>query len=189
MVNNITKWKILGLYLENYNSKYYLRELANLLKKPHQSLTPYLNALVKENILIREKRKAITEFSLNRKNPQLQDYLVIAEKERAIEKLKEPLLRILYEKIHPYFTKNIFVIFGSATKNLKEAADIDLLLIGPASIKKEVEDFEEIYDKKIHVITTKSIKEIDNGLLQEIIKKHVILNNTEYILNYFNEKQ
>lgn len=189
MAIKITKWKILELYLNNYNQKYYLRELAALLKKPHQSLTPHLNELVKENILIKEKRKAITEFSLNRKNPQLINYLVMAEKERLIEKLKDPLFKILYEKLYPSFTQNTFIIFGSSTKSLREAGDIDLLSIGKFNIKKIIRDFQEIYNKKIHLIQTKSIKEIGNPLLKEVIKKHLILNNTEYVINYFNEKQ
>ena len=42
---------LLTLYFINPDKKYYLRELASLLKKPHQTIKPYMEQLVKENIL------------------------------------------------------------------------------------------------------------------------------------------
>ena len=65
-------------FVNNYNKKYYLRELADLLKKPHQTIKPYVEKLVKEGILIKNQRKNIVEYGINFKSKQIYDYLVIA---------------------------------------------------------------------------------------------------------------
>ena len=42
MVKKVTKNKIIGLFLNNYDKRFYLRELASELKKPHQTIKPYI---------------------------------------------------------------------------------------------------------------------------------------------------
>ena len=82
MVKKITKIKLVEKYLNDYGRRYYLRELADLLKKPHQSIKPYVDELVKEGILIKNKRKNVVEYYLNFKDKRTFDYLIIAEKEK-----------------------------------------------------------------------------------------------------------
>lgn len=186
MVKKITNIKILIQYLDNYNKKYYLRELASLLKKPHQTIKPYTEALVKEGILIKTERKNITEYSLNFKDRKIYDYLIIAEKEKLIERLKEDtLLKVLFEKLSGFFRKNTFIIFGSSVDKILNGSDIDLLVIGKQAITKDIEDFEKIYNKKIHKIQITNIEKLNLTLTKEIYKKHLILNNTEHIIRFF----
>lgn len=186
MVKKITKIEVIKYYLNNYNKKYYLRELSSLLKRPHQTIKPYVNKLVKEEILIEDRRKNIVEYGLNFKNKRIYDYLTIAEKEKLIERLKEDrILNILFEKLSGFFEKNTFVIFGSAVDQTKEANDIDLLVIGRQNISKEIKNFEQIYNKKIHKVQIRNIEKLTSSLIKEIYKKHLILNNTEYIIRFF----
>ena len=141
MVKKVTNIKIIEQYLNDYDKRFYLRELASLLKKPHQTIKPYVEKLAKENILTKVERKNITEYSLNFKDKRAYDYLIIAEKEKLIEKLKEEtLLNILFEKLSSFFEKNIFIIFGSSVDKIQQKSDIDLLIIGKQNIS--VEDFE-----------------------------------------------
>lgn len=188
MVNKITKYKIISMYLNDYNRKYYLREMADLLKKPHQSIKPYMELLVKEQILVKNERKNITEYSLNFKDKKIIDYLTIAEKEVLNEKLEQDAyLKILFEKLSGHFTENVFIIFGSAVAKLSKGSDIDLLIIGKAGISNQIEDFEKVYNKKIHKIQMINIKSLSLTLAKEIYKKHIIFNNTEQIIRYFGE--
>jgi len=188
MVKKITKEKIIELFLNDYNKKYYLREMADELKKPHQSLKPYLVDLIKKKVLLRNRRKNIVEFELNFKNKIIYDYLVMAEKQKTLDFLeKEILLNILFEKLSCYFNKNIFIIFGSAVKNIKTASDIDLLVIGSSKVKEKIEDFEKIYNKKVHLMQIKNIKQMSPVFTKELYKKHLILNNTETIIRFFGD--
>jgi len=192
MVRKITKINIIMQFLNDYNRKYYLRELAFLLKKPHQSIKPYVEELVKESTLIKTSRKNLTEYNLNLKNTRIYDYLTIAEKEKLIEKLKqEPLLEVLFEKLSSFFINNTFIVFGSAAEKIKKGSDIDLLIIGKSNINKILEEIEEVYNKKIHKIQVNNINSLNHTIIKEIYKKHLIFNNTEQIVRFFgnlNEK-
>jgi len=184
MVRKVTKLKIISLYLKDYSKRYYLRELADLLKKPHQTIKPYVEELTKDNILKKIIRKNITEYSLNFKNKNLYDYLTMSEKEDLNERLKQDILiKTLFEKLSKFFNNNTFIIFGSTAK--KTGANIDLLTIGKQDTSKEIKDFEKIYNKRIHNIQTNSLKNLTLTLTKEIYKKHLILNNTEQVIRFF----
>jgi len=181
MINKFTN-NIIQLYLNNYSKRYYLRELARKLKKPHQTIKPYL----KLPVLIEEKRGKIIEYYLNLKSPLLLNYLTIAEQDKLINLLeKDILLKTLYQKLLPNFKTSTFIIFGSATRSTKEANDIDLLAITKDNIKSIIKEFEEIYSKKIHLIQINEISDLSTSLKKEIYKNHLILNNTEEIIRYF----
>lgn len=186
MVKKITKVKIIAQYVTDYSKKCYLRELAALLNKPHQTIKPYIEDLVKEGVFIKDKRKKIIEYGLNFKHKGIYDYLVIAEKERLMEKLEEEtLLKILHEKLSPYFGNNDFVIFGSSVNKLEKESDIDLLMIGKINITNLLNEFQEVYNKKIHKVQTTNLNKLSPTLIKEIYKKHLILNNTERIVRFF----
>lgn len=186
MVKKVTKAIIICGYLNDYSRRYYLRELASLLRKPHQTIKPYVEALVKEGVLTKNERKNIVEFSLNFKDKKLYDYIIIAEKDRLMQKLEEnTLLRVLFEKLSVFFRKNTFIIFGSAVDNTKKAVDIDLLVIGRQNITKIIKDFEDVYNKKIHLLQITSLNKSTLTLIKEIYKKHIIFNNTEYVIRFF----
>lgn len=186
MGEKITKSKIIQQYLSDYNKRYYLRELAALLKKPHQSIKPYLKKLVNERILIDHERKNILEYSLNLKDPRIIDYLVIAEKERLLARLrKDIIIRILFEDLQLFFDKNTFVIFGSTVKQTNKDSDIDLLVIGKHNPSKAIEKFEAVYSKEVHHVQIAKINELTDTLAFEIFNKHLILNNTESMVRFF----
>ncbi len=186
MVKKITKSKIIVQFVNDYNRRFYLRELADLLSKPHQTIKPYVEELVREQILIKNQRKNLVEYHLNFHNRRVWDYIIIAEKEKLIEKLDEEIiLKILFEKLSVLFNKNAFVIFGSSVEKIKKSSDIDLLIIGKASLDKIILDVENIYNKKIHKIQISNLNKLNLTLIKEIYKKHLILNNTEHIINFF----
>ena len=188
MVRKITNTEIICLYLADYSKRYYLREMAILLKKPHQTIKPYINLLVKENILLKNERMNITEYNLNFNNKRIYDYLTIAEKEKLNKRLEEDsILRILFEKLSSFFRNSTFIIFGSTVNKIQPNSDIDLVIIGKQNINKVINDFEEIYNKKIHKVQINKLDNLTITLIKEIYKKHLILNNTEEVIRFFGE--
>ena len=186
MVKKVTKTKIILQFVNDYDKRFYLRELADLLKKPHQTVKPYIEELIKERILIKNKRKNIVEYQLNFKSRQVYDYLVITEKEILMEKLdEEAFLKVLFEKLSSFFANNTFLIFGSSTEKIKKGSDIDLLIIGKSNIDKTIEEVKEVYNKKIHKVQINSLNKLSETLIKEIYKKHLIFNNTEQIIRFF----
>jgi len=188
MVKKLTKYKIIEPFTNNYDKRIYLREIADLLNKFHQTIKPYVELLVKENILKKEKRKNITDYSLNFKNKLIYDYIIIAEKEKLQEKLKQEMyLKILFEKFSVFSKKNIYVLFGSCVNKIKKGSDIDMLIIGKQNLSKVIKNFENSYQKKLHIVQISNINELNLTLLKEIYKKHIIFNNTETIINYLSD--
>ena len=80
-----------------------------------------------------------------------------------------------------------FIIFGSAVNKIQPGSDIDLLVIGKQNITKYIDDFEKIYNKKIHKIQINKLNDLTLTLVKEIYKKHLILNNTEEVIRFFGE--
>lgn len=189
MVKKITNKEIIKLYLNDYSRMMYLREIAEALNKPHQSIKPYVENLRKKNVLAEIKRKNLTEYKLNWGNHLLPNYIVMAEVEKTIEFVNEhTIIRILVEKIQHYFRDGTFIIFGSSALNPKKSNDIDLLLIGEIQKMPEIKEFESIYSKKIHLIQVKKISDLSQALLIEIYKNHIMLNNTEKVIGFFVEQ-
>lgn len=184
MVKKITYSKIIGLFLEDYSRKVYLGEAADELKKPHQTVKPYIKELVRKNILSEKKHGKFLEYALNFKNKLVCDYLTTAEKEKTQEFIEDsPLAGILYEKLSSFFENSTFIIFGSSVKGMKKGNDLDLFVVGK-NIKEEIKEFQDVYSKKIHLIHAKTLKEVSITFIKEIYKKHIILNNTEAVLRF-----
>jgi predicted nucleotidyltransferase len=184
MVKKVTYPKIISLFLSDYSRRIYLGELADELKKPHQTVKPYIRELVRKNILSEKKHGKFLEYALNFKNKLIYDYLTIAEKEKTREFIEyNPLVSILYEKLSPFFKDSTFIIFGSSVKGMKKGSDLDLFVIGK-NVKEEIKEFQEVYSKKIHLIHAKTLKEVSLTFIKEVYKKHIILNNTETVLRF-----
>lgn len=189
MVKNITKWYVLLPYLKDYERHLLLSDFEKELRIAHQTIKRYIKRLLNENILKQEKKKRHTIYSLNLENPITYDYLSISEKLKTLNKLKKStLLKRLYEFVSPFFLKNSFLIFGSFAKNL-EGEDIDLLIIGKnKQIRNKLKEFSETYDIKIHKIPLNDLKEINKTLAKEILKNHIILNNSDLFVTFFGGK-
>ena len=186
MVKKITIIRIIQQFLYDYGRRYYLRELAASLGKPHQTLKPYLKELVNLGVLVEAKRRNLNEYQLNFNDKRVYDCLVIAEKEKLLEKLQEePYLRTLFEKLSVSFDKNTFIIFGSAVDRIQKGSDIDLFIIGKQHISKHIKDFEDIYTKKIHKVQVKTLEKLNMSFVKEVYKKHLIFNNTEIVIRFF----
>jgi len=185
MVKKITKSDVIEVFLSDYSKRVYLREIAFLLGKSHQSIKPYVESLTKEKILNKYERRNLIEFGLNFKNKKIFDYLVIAEKEKLIRRLEyEVILKTLYEKLSDYFNSHLFVVFGSGVNKIKKESDIDLLVVGKG-ISKVIQQFEEVYSKKIHVIQVSRLDKLSLRFVKEIYNKHLIFNDTEKVIRFF----
>src|SRR3989338_9749170 len=161
MVYKITKTEIIGIYSNDYGRKYYLREMARLLGKPHQTVKPYAEELAKEGVLRKTTRKSIVEYCIDFRNKTVYDYLVIAEKERTLRRLAtETYLRILFESLTESFINNIFVVFGSSVDRIRDGSDIDILSIGKDDVAGITNRLESVYNKKIHLIHVNNISEL-----------------------------
>lgn len=180
-----TKWFFLIPFL-NKEFPVYLSEISRELKKSHTLVRRYLLNFEKEGILNKKTRGRQTDYSINKDNPLILDTLVLAEKENLIfYSNKSTLIKETIEKVHEA-TDATCLLFGSFVTDPKNSNDIDLLFVGNLTKKevRELKNLEKFLNKKFHLIKVSSLKEVNETLKKEILKKHLIINNSEKILKW-----
>lgn len=194
MVENINKIRleIIGLYRNNYLSRFHIREMARLIGKSHVSLLPHLRKFEKDKILLTKQVGKSKVYSLNFDNNQVREFLSLSEKKKSLEFLnKEFFIKKIYDESISINLNGCLILFGSYASgtHLKES-DIDLLYTGDMreSEKGALKEFGKTYGKEIHLVsmTLKQFKEQlqkQNALIKEVIKNHIILYNHDIFIN------
>ena len=181
MVNKITMISVLEPLLFNQEWMH-LAEVSRSLKIPHPTARIYLKNLEKGGIVRKQSKGKMTLYKLNYNNPLIVDYIILAEKIRLINRCsKEVLLKEIVSFLHEL--NNTVIIFGSASVNLKDAEDVDLIIIGRID-KRSFMEFEKKHDIKFHIINLKRLEEVNSSLKEEVKKKHLILQDSEKIVKW-----
>lgn len=185
MVKNITIWSYLEPFIGTLEFLH-LAEISRKLNKNHSIVRKYLNFLESHGILEKKIKGRLTMYKLNTASPLIIDYLVLAEKEKLITLCrKELILNELVGLLHSRLTENNkALIFGSSAINIRKAGDIDLLITGKTNIEKELNQFENKFNAKIHLINVKDLKTVTEGLRKEIMAKHIIIQGSEEITKW-----
>lgn len=185
MGRKITKWDTLIPFLSDYHRHVILADIERELDVPHQTVKKYTTQLVKNAILIEEKKPRNIIYSINRDNRMVLNYISSAEKLVLEQSLvKSRLLKRLYEVLSRDMTSNDILVFGSYAKNYS-GADIDLLVVGKEEgIEETVLKFEKTYGKHVHLITIGKFPP-DDTIMREILKKHIIFNGFDVFIKNF----
>ena len=177
--------KLIQTMGKNLNNHVPIRQVSKESKVPYT--TTY--RLIKNNkeIFIIDQKGNIKLVSLNLKDNITKTYLILSE--RKISELfldRNPELKVLKKEL-PKGDYSL-VLFGSrAEEKQREKSDIDLCVINKEG-KKEIRfsKFELLFKLEINPIYLKDrefrdmLKEEEQNLAKEIIKKHVILYGEEY---------
>lgn len=116
--------KILNLFFQNPEKEYYLREMSRYLDCEPGFFQHAINGLIKEGILIDERKGNLRLFKLNKKYPLYEEVKKIISKTLGIEAQLKKL-------VHKLKGIEYAFIFGSIAKGKEYAeSDIDLMLIG-----------------------------------------------------------
>lgn len=191
---------ILNLYRSDYSSKYHVREMAKLLKKSHVTLLPHLKLLEKEKVLLSKTEGKNRKYSLNFENIITKKYMLFSEIVESINFLNDYfLLKRITSEINKLNLQGTIVLFGSyAKRTFNKDSDIDLFYIGhitPNKIKM-VKKIGRVYRKTINIKKSTNFESAlkkKDPLIIEIIKNHIILQNTEKFIDilwrYYYEKR
>jgi len=168
MVNNITILSVLEPLL--FKQEWiHLAEISREIKMPHPTARIYLNNLEKEGVVLKQIKGKMVLYKLNYNNPLIVDYIILIEKNMLINKCyRDVLLKEIVFFLHQL--DNQIIIFGSASVNLKNANDIDLLILGNFD-KHSFKEFEKKYNIKFHLISLDKLEDISLSLKEEIKKK------------------
>lgn len=185
MVINITILSVLEPLLY-FREAVHLAEISRRLKSPHVTVRKHLNNLEREGIVTKSTKGRLTLYKLNYSNPIILDYLAVVEKNRLIRACqKEIFLKETVSFIHENFRDNLVVIFGSFAEDAKKVNDIDVLITGVnIALKDSMKLFEKKFGMKFHIVNVKNLEDINQALKEEIMKKHLIISDSERAIEW-----
>ena len=149
----------------------------------------YLDRLVRQGVLVEDKRKRFRFYALDLGNPFTLDALSICEKLRLQGRLEEDsLFGELYRHLSRHFSTCGFLLFGSAT-HAQGYDDFDVLCFGEdAGVEGTVREFEESFGKPVELLRT-TPRNVSGTLKRELISKHLILNDHDWFVRYLVGKE
>ena len=136
--------KTLQFFLENPYREVYLRELAKKLKISPFAIKKYASILIKEELILEERRAHLRYFTANTSNKFYKQL-----------KISLNIQNILKSKLIEYIQKSIpaissVVLFGSLAKGENdEKSDIDILIIGKDK-HMDIRQFEKELSRSIN---------------------------------------
>ena len=173
-------FEILELFTGDNNKEIYGRELIGKINLSQKGIALALEELEDKKILTSKKKGNIKLYSLNKRNPNIKDIIIIVEQFKKIVFLQK-------ERVFTEIFKDddrIVGIFGSyAKEKQKKDSDIDVFIIG----NKKKEDYDnkgKIFDIDISVKYFKESEILSrlrkkDSLIREILSHHILLFNAE----------
>ena len=125
MLQNYNRYRILQEFFDFPRKDFQMRELSRRTKIAQPSVINHLKALVKEKLILKEKKGIYPTFRANRDSESFKIY----KKFNLIQRIYEyNLLDFIYDKCMP----DVIILFGSASKGEDiEESDIDLFIQSP----------------------------------------------------------
>ena len=161
-------WKVFEIFVDEPIKIHYIKEISRKINLAHTSVIKHLEKLKKENLIIKQKGERFFGFKANRDNENFLFYKKISN----ITKIKESgLLDLLTNSIYP----QTIILYGSYLRGEDiEKSDIDFFIVSETKKRLDIEKFEKILNRKIHLIIEKDLKNIPKELKLEIINGLVL---------------
>jgi len=154
--------KVLKILFENPTTKFHLRELARISKLNPNTIINIIKKLEKEKLILKEKKKYITEIYANTENKRFTTQKKIFNLKQIYE---SGMIDFLTKKYNP---EAISIIGSYATGEDIEKSDIDTVIITKIKEDSNMLKYEKIFNRKIHLIAT-DYKEMSNEFYINLI--------------------
>jgi predicted transcriptional regulator with HTH domain len=164
--------EVLALLLNNPEERFYVREIATLVRKNPSGVKRELDNLEKMGILISTRVANLKYFQAEKKSPLFAELKNLIAKSQGIHGALKALLK----------TSNIKLafIYGPYAES-EDAATVNLLVVGVNSLSVEsIRDVEEKFGKKVHISVMdetefKSKKESGDIELEKLLSGNKIM--------------
>ena len=154
--------KILKLFFEQPAKSFQIREIAKLTKIPKTTVNRYLNDLLKEKLIKKEKEGVFPSYRSNETNFYYKFYKKIYFLE---DIYKSGLIDYLESTLHP---KSIILFGGFAKAEYTRESDIDLFIQAEEQ-SIELSSFEKKLKHKIHLFFEKNLNNLSKELFNNIL--------------------
>ena len=161
-------WKVFEIFVDEPLKIHFIKEISRKINLAPTSVKKHIQDLEKENIITRKKGERFYGYISNRDD----DNFLFYKKIFNLIKIKESgLIKYLINLLYP----KTLILYGSYFRgeDINES-DIDLLIISNKKKDFNLEKFEKILKRKIHIIIEKDINKLNNNLKLEIINGIVL---------------
>lgn len=171
MLQKYSRYRILQEFFDFPSKNFQMRELSRRTKISQPSVINHLRALVKEKLVVKEKKGIYPTFRANRDDILFRVY-----------KKWNLILRIyqsnLLNHIHDSCLPDVIILFGSASKGEDiEESDIDLFIQAPEK-RLDLTKYEKLLNRKIALFFEENFSklsdELKNNVLNGIVLKGYI---------------
>lgn len=190
---------VLKPYLGDYRQRFHVRQIAEMLRMNHRTVSLALQRLEKQGVVSYAMEGRNKRYFLVLDKPLAKDVLVSAETEQKLALFRKHfVLEKLFAELGPEMKDSLVAVFGSYAKGEEtKGSDIDIALIGSGrQLVNKIKEFSGRHNKTMHVqsLTRKSFEEglkRKDALITEIIKNHVVINSAQLFVDimwrHFNE--
>ncbi len=166
MIQNYSRYRVLQEFFDFPRKDFQMRELSRRINLAQPSVINHLKTLVKDNLIIKEKKGLYPTFRANRDNELFKIY----KKTNLLLRIYQTgIINYIYDSCLP----NSIILFGSASKGEDiEESDVDLFVQSKEK-KLGLERYEKLLNRKISLFFkenfSKLSKELKNNILNGII--------------------
>src|SRR3989344_2958987 len=167
MLQKYTRYRVLREFFDCPTKDFHMRELSRRTKIAQPSVTNHLNSLVKEGLVIKEKKGIYPTYVANRDNVLFKLY----KKSDVILRIKQTGLG---DYIYDACQHDAIVLFGSSAKGEDlENSDIDLFIQAPEK-RLNLLQYEKKLNRKINLFFEENFSRLSGELKNNIINGTVL---------------
>ena len=167
MIQNYSRYKLLQEFFDFPKRNFQVRELSRRIKLAQISITNHLNLLLKETLIIKEKKHTYPSFRANIDS----ELFKLLKKQNLLFRIQTSGLLDMLEK---EFKPNCIISFGSASRGEDtENSDIDIF-IECKEEKLDIAKFEKKLNRKIELHFNNDFNSYPNELKNNIINGIVL---------------
>ncbi len=167
MIQKYSRYRILQEFFNSPTKNFYVRELSRRIKLSQPSVTLHLKALVKEDLILKEKKGIYPSFRANREDELFKLY---KQHDIVLRLHQSGLLSYIYDSCTP----NAIILFGSASRGEDvEGSDIDLFIQSPEK-KLNLSEFEKELNREISLFFGENFLRLGHELKNNILNGRVL---------------
>lgn len=168
MIQKYTRYRILQEFFDFPLKDFYMREISRRTKITNPSVINHLASLVKEGLIIKEKKGIYPTYRADRDDELFKLY----KRSDIILKIKQSgLCDYIYDSCHP----DVIILFGSSSNGEDvEGSDVDLFVQAPEK-KLNLSEYEKKLNRRVSLFFEENFsrlsKELKNNIINGIILK------------------
>ncbi len=162
MIQKYSRYRLLEVFFREPRKVFHIREISRLLRLSQPSIRLHLDALIKENIVLKSAEGLYGGYKANRDNEL---FKLLKQQNTVLVLNSSGFVKFVSEKVMP----QVMMLFGSAAKGEDvENSDIDIFVEGEEE-ELNLRRFEHLLNRKINILFKKNFMKLSKELKNNIV--------------------